>query len=87
MRDAAKDKGAMKSRCEAGATQRTVTPEASNGGVAPASSEFGRVVLDIVCTDYLSSLLQLRFTAGVKRLKLRVKCRGEGRLTRLRSGL
>jgi hypothetical protein len=40
---------------EAGATPRIpVTHRASKGGVAPASSEFGRVLLGFLVTGYLS---------------------------------
>jgi hypothetical protein len=55
---------------EAGATPRIpVTPRASRGGVAPASSEFSRVLPVVLFTGYLFSFSRLRFTAGVKRTK------------------
>lgn len=60
-------RNAMKSRCEAGATHRTVTPKASKGGVAPASSEFGRVRWVRFCIPYLDLPLRVRFTEQVKR--------------------
>lgn len=62
---------------EAGATPRIpVTPGASKGGVAPASSEFGRVLLGFLFTVYLSSFPQVRFTTGVKRPKFRGEALG-----------
>jgi hypothetical protein len=46
-----------------------VTHTASNGGVAPASSEFGRVLPGFLFKGYLRCFLQVRITAKVKRIK------------------
>ena len=55
---------------EAGATPTaTVTHGASKGGVAPASSEFGRVLPGFLFKEYLCCFLQVRVTAKVKRIK------------------
>jgi hypothetical protein len=55
---------------EAGATPRhPLTHGASKGGVAPASSEFGRVLPSFLFTGYFSCFLQVRVTAKVKRIK------------------
>jgi len=62
---------------EAGATLRIpVTPGASKGGVAPASSEFDRVLPGFLFKVYLSSFLEVRFTTRVKRPKFRVEALG-----------
>jgi len=55
---------------EAGATPtEAVTHGASKGGVAPASSEFGRVLPGFLFKEYLCSFLEVRVTAKVKRIK------------------
>jgi hypothetical protein len=55
---------------EAGVTPRfPVTHDASKGGVAPASSEFGRVLPNLLLTVYLLLFRKVRFTAKVKRQK------------------
>ncbi len=46
-----------------------VTHGASKGGVAPASSEFGRVLPGFLFVGYLCCFLQVRVTAKVKRIK------------------
>ena len=46
------------------------------GGVAPASSEFGRVLPVILYTGYLVSFRELRFSAGLKRKILWPEVRG-----------
>jgi hypothetical protein len=38
-------------------------------GVAPASSEFGRVLSGFLFKEYLCCFLQVRVTAKVKRIK------------------
>jgi hypothetical protein len=53
---------------EAGATPtEAVTHGASKGGVAPASSEFSRVLPGSLCAEYLVSFCEVRFSAGLKR--------------------
>jgi hypothetical protein len=47
----------------------SVTHGASKGGVAPASSEFGRVLPGFLFKGYLCCSLQVRVTAQVKRIK------------------
>ena len=62
---------------EAGATStEAVTHGASKGGVAPASSEFGRVLPVILYTGYLVSFRELRFSGGLKRKILWPEVRG-----------
>jgi hypothetical protein len=46
-----------------------VTHGASKGGVAPASSEFGRVLPGFLFKGYLYCFLQDRAAAKVKRIK------------------
>jgi hypothetical protein len=46
------------------------------GGVAPASSEFGRVLWFLLRISYLSLLLLVRFTARVKQMELRGEAPG-----------
>jgi hypothetical protein len=46
-----------------------VTHGASKGGVAPASSEFGRVLPGFLFKGYLRCFLQVRVIANVKRIK------------------
>ena len=56
---------------EAGVTPRfPVTHAASKGGVAPASSEFGRVFPNLLFTVYLLPFRKVRFTEEVKRKKI-----------------
>jgi hypothetical protein len=55
---------------EAGVTPRfRVTHGASKGGVAPASSEFGRVLPGFLLTGHFSCFLQVRVIGKVKRIK------------------
>ena len=62
---------------ETGATQRIpVTPSASRGGVAPASSEFGRVLPGLAFVRHLFPFYEVRFTTGVKRPKFRGEALG-----------
>jgi hypothetical protein len=57
---------------EAGATPtEAVTHGASKGGVAPASSEFSRVLPGFLFMGYLRCFLRVRVTAKVKRIKAR----------------
>jgi len=43
-----------------------VTHGASKGGVAPASSEFGRVLPGFLCAGYLVSFCEVRSNIGLK---------------------
>ena len=62
---------------EAGATPTaTVTHGASKGGVAPASSEFGRVLPGFLFMGYLVSFREVRFSTGLKRKILWPEVRG-----------
>jgi len=47
----------------------TVTHGASKGGVAPASSEFGRVLPGFLFKEDLCCFLQVHVTSKVKRIK------------------
>jgi hypothetical protein len=46
-----------------------VTHGASKGGVAPASSEFSRVLPGFLFKGYLRCFLRVRITAKVKRIR------------------